>query len=248
MEDYRANTYGDGFADVYDDWYGDVSDVDGTVSRITALADGRPVLELGVGTGRLALPLARRGVETHGIDASAAMIEQLKAKPGADAVTVTLADMADFPVPEPDYFGVVLIAFNTFFNLTSAAAQQACLERIVTALQVGGHLVIEAFIPSAPPARPAGALDVRSVEIDRVHLAATWRDPVEQKVWGQHIELTRSGVQLRPWLLRYVTPAELDAMTAAAGLELTDRSSDWHGAPIDESSSRHVSTYVSAGR
>ncbi len=248
MEGYEPRTYGDTFADVYDEWYGDVSDVEGTVEVVVELAAGRPVLELGVGTGRLAVPIAARGLEVHGIDASEAMIRQLLAKPGADAVTAVVADMARFDVADPGHFGVVLAAFNTLFNVTSARDQAACLDRVAASLAEGGHLLVEAFVPSEPPVRPVGALEVRAVEIDRVHLTATWRDPAAQTVAGQHIEISEAGIGLRPWFLRYASPEELDAMATCAGLDLVDRWSDWRRGPFDPGGERHVSVYVKSGR
>ena len=147
MEGYRSSTYGDRFADVYDDWYHDVSDVDATVARVAALATprGGRVLELGAGSGRLAIPLADRDLEVWAVDASAAMVERLRAKPGAEAVHAVVGDMAELALPGAPPFAVVLCAFNTFFNLTTAEAQQRCLARVADALAPGGSLVLEAF-------------------------------------------------------------------------------------------------------
>ena len=150
MEGYEASTYGDRFADVYDDWYGDVTDVVACTRHLATLAASRgggPVLELGVGTGRLAIPLARLGVEVHGIDASAAMVERLRAKPGGDAIAVSIGDMADLDLPDAPPFSVVFVAFNTFFNLPTEAAQRRCLERVALLLAPDGVLVLEAFVP-----------------------------------------------------------------------------------------------------
>ncbi|MDP8987176.1 MAG: class I SAM-dependent methyltransferase, partial [Actinomycetota bacterium] len=124
MHGFDASTYGERFADVYDDWYGDVSDVDATVEAVARLAGDGPVLELGIGTGRLALPLKAAGLEVHGIDASPAMLERLRAKPGGEAVPVVIGDFADVAVEVPGGFAVVLVAYNTLFNLGSAAAQR----------------------------------------------------------------------------------------------------------------------------
>ena len=133
VDGYDASTYGDRFADVYDDWYGDVTDAVACTAKVAELAraaGGGPVLELGVGSGRLALPLVERGLEVHGIDASPAMVERLRAKPGGDRVRVTIGDMADLDLPAAPPFSVVLVAFNTFFNLATEAAQRRCLERV----------------------------------------------------------------------------------------------------------------------
>ncbi len=245
---YTPATYGDAFADVYDDWYAGISDLDGTLDAISELARGRPVLELGVGTGRLALPLAERGLSVTGIDASAAMLGVLRAKPGAESVTVIEGDMADLDGVPPAAFAVVFVAFNTLFNLPSDAAQRRCLRRVVEVLEPGGHFVVEAFLPSEAPTAPEGRLDVRSVEVDRVHLTATWRDPHSQTVRGQHIELSETGTRLRPWLLRYASPTQLDALASDVGLELSNRHAGWRGEPFDPLGDRHVSVYKRSPR
>jgi SAM-dependent methyltransferase len=144
VQGYDASTYGDRFADVYDRWYADVSDVDGCVSRVAELAGDGPVLELGVGSGRLAIPLARRGVEVHGLDASRAMLDRLAAKPGGELVRTVLGDMAEIALDDPPPFAVVLVAFNTLFNLTTEAAQRACVRRRAGA---------SSWRPSCPPRR-----------------------------------------------------------------------------------------------
>jgi SAM-dependent methyltransferase len=153
VDGYDASTYGERFAEVYDDWYGDVSDIEACTRRLAALSaahGGGPVLELGIGSGRLALPLARLGVEVHGIDASASMVERLRAKPGGESVTVTIGDMADLALADPPPFSVVFVAFNTLFNLATDADQRRCLRRVTEVLAPGGVLVVEAFVHREP--------------------------------------------------------------------------------------------------
>lgn len=236
-------TYGDAFADVYDDWYDGISDLDGTVDALVRLGAGRVVLELGVGTGRVALPLARRGVTVVGIDASQAMLDQLRSKDGAGSVVTIHGDMRSLDGVEPRSVGVVVATFNTFFNLTSEADQRRCLARCGEIVDTDGHLVIEAFVPSPPPAAPEGHLDVRAVTADGVALTATWRDPITQVVTGQHVDLTAGGVRLRPWQLRYASPDELDGLAADAGFSLVSRTGGWRDEPFDTDSDRHVSVY-----
>jgi SAM-dependent methyltransferase len=245
---FSSATYGDAFADVYDQWYGSISDLDGTIDTVTELANGGAALELGIGTGRLALPLSRRGVAVTGIDASVAMLDILSSKSGAEAITVVTGDMAELAGIDPASFTVAFVAFNTFFNLTSESAQRRCFQRVAEILEPGGHFVIEAFIPSDVPPDPEGRLEVLSVGIDRVHLTATWRDPHDQTVRGQHIELTDGGTRLRPWLLRYATPAQLDDLAAEAGLRLHRRHAGWRGEPFDPLGERHVSIYQRPNR
>jgi SAM-dependent methyltransferase len=247
VEGYDASTYGDRFAEVYDDWYGDLTDAVACAEAVTSLVaslGGGPVLELGVGSGRLALPLVARGLEVHGVDASPAMLERLRAKPGGDRVSVTVGDMADLPLADPPPFAVVLVAFNTFFNVATEAGQRRCLTRVHDVLAPGGALVLEAFVPDAPTGRGVdGALTPRRITADEVVLAVSQRDREAQTVTGQHVHITEAGIRLRPWHLRYATPDQLDAMAAQAGLVLAERTAGWRGEPFTEDSDVHVSVY-----
>jgi SAM-dependent methyltransferase len=247
VEGYESHTYGDRFADVYDDWYGDLTDVAACTDRLAALVDeagGGPVLELGIGSGRLALPLAERGVEVHGIDTSRGMLERLRAKPGASALTVTEGDMVDLPLADAPPFAVVFVAFNTFFNLASADDQRRCLRAVTARLAPGGVFVLEAFVPAEWDGAPTGGtVTPRHLTADEVVLAVSRHDPVEQTVSGQHIHITEAGIRLRPWHLRYAGPAELDAMAGTAGLQLAWRDGGWGGEPFGPDSSVHVSAY-----
>ena len=241
MQGYDDHTYGDAFADVYDDWYGEVSDVDATVALVRRLAPSGAVLELGVGTGRLAIPLARAGLEVHGVDSSAVMIERLRAKPHADSVHCVVGDMVDDAPAGP--FAVVLVAYNTFFNLPTAQRQREAMASIARRLDTGGHLVIEAFVPDDPA--PSGStVSLRSMTANRVVLSVSIDDPTEQRAEGHLIELTEHhGVRLRPWSIRWARPEELDAMADEAGLVLVERWGDVAGSAFDTESPRHVSVY-----
>jgi SAM-dependent methyltransferase len=250
VEGFDAATYGERFADVYDEWYGAVSDVAATVDAVAALAGERPVLELGAGTGRLAVPLAERGLEVHGIDASPAMLERLADKAAAAGVTVHAhrGDFADADVAVPGGFGVVLVAFNTLFNLADAGAQRRCLANVAQRLAPGGVLVVEAFVPEPGAAAPGGAVTPTVIEADRVVLQVTRSDPQAQTITGSVVTITEAGIRLRPWRIRWATPDELDAMAAEAGLERVERWGDWDRRPFDDDSPRHVTLYRPTGR
>jgi SAM-dependent methyltransferase len=243
---YGPDSYGAAFADVYDDWYGDVSDVAATVAALRELAGAGPLLELGVGTGRLALPLAAAGVEVHGLDASEAMLARLRAKPGGDAVTLTLGDMAtDLPAGP---FTLVLCAYNTFFNLGSEEAQAVCFAGVAARLRPGGRFVLEAFVPEAfvpeDPRRSGSSVEVRDLALDRVVLSVARYDASTQDAHGQFVELTEAGgVRLRPWAIHWATPTQLDEMATAAGFALERRSAGWSGEPFTAASDEHVSIY-----
>lgn len=250
MDGYEAASYGEAFADVYDDWYRadeDAAVVDPVVAALSGLAGpGGRVLELGVGTGRIAIPLARRGHEVHGLDASAAMLRRLRDRPGGEAVVSHLGDMSgDLP---PGEFDLVFVAINTLFNLPSAERQRRCFAAVAERLAPGGSFVVEAFVPDADrAAERTSDLSIRSLTADRLVLAAWVHDPAEQRADGQLVEL-RDGepVRLRPISIRYAPPDELDLMAEAAGLVLRERWSDFHGRPFEPTSRRHVSVYVPA--
>ena len=260
MEGYDESTYGESFADVYDNWYHDVTDVPATVALLRHLGGDGPFLELGVGTGRIALPLAATGARVTGVDSSPAMLERLArnaAQHGA-SVTAHLGDMVDdLPhghsgVDNTTPFTTAFVTYNTFFNVRSAARQQQLFHEVAARLQPGGRFVIEAFVPD--PDRPAGGnVGVRSLGVDRVVLVADVHQPADQTVDGQIIEFTESGgVRLRPFSIRYCTVDELDAMAQNAGFRLERRLENMTGditgdttgdAQFSADSATHVSIY-----
>lgn len=244
MEDYHPGTYGDAFADVYDEWYTDVTDTAACVAAVARLAGGGPVLEMGAGTGRLALPLAAAGVDTCALDASRAMLAALAAKPGGERVRPVLGDMVHPPLRPGAGFAVVLCAFNSLFNLPDVSEQQLCLQAAASLLAPAGRLIIETSLPGAghePPGVIAGetgdyqvdGVDVRAIEADRVVLSAWQHDPVTQNIRGQMVDISAGGIRLRPWQLHYRTTAQLDAAARDAGLELLERWADWGGGTFD---------------
>ena len=241
MEGYDETTYGERFADVYDDWYGSITDTEACVEAVAALADGGPVLELGVGTGRLAIPLAQRGLAITGVDASPAMLAALSAKPGGDAVEAVLGDMTDPPVGAPR-FAVVFVAYNTLFNLVTEEGQRSCLTNAAHQLAPGGCVVVEAFVPDVSYAA-AEAVVPKHVTADKVVLSVSRHDPVSQEVIGQYVDISEAGIRLRPWHIRWSTPEQLDAMATEAGLGLSQRWASWSGDPFDETSASHISVY-----
>ncbi|MGZ4772131.1 MAG: class I SAM-dependent DNA methyltransferase [Ilumatobacteraceae bacterium] len=242
MDGYTHSTYGDAFADVYDDWYGDVSDVDATVEFIADLAahdPSLPVLELGVGTGRLAVPLAAKGVRVVGVDSSAAMLAKLALNDPSGSVTGHLGDMVDGLPAGP--FGVAFAAFNTFFNLLDATRQQACLGAVADRLVPGGAFVIEAFVPEP---RTGSSVGVRSMTADSVVLTVATHDDATQTAQGHYISFDESGgVRLRPWAIRYATVDQLDAMAARSGFGMVERWEDAMRAEFTADSPRHITVY-----
>jgi SAM-dependent methyltransferase len=243
VEGYDDRTYGRAFADVYDDWYTGISDVSTTVGALTdrlARSTTCRVLELGVGTGRIAVPLAAvQGIEVHGVDSSAEMLDRLAARDPQGRVKATVGDMVEDLPAGP--FGLVLAAYNTLFNLRDGERQAACFRAVAERLADDGVFVVEAFVPDA---RSGDDVSLRSMHADRVVLSVSRHDEQRQVAEGQFVELSESGgVRLRPWAIRWSTPEQLDAMAATAQLHLVERVADFTGAPFDHESVTHVSTY-----
>ena len=245
---YDSSSYGKAFVDVYDDWYGSISDVDATVRFLAGLVPaGGTILELGVGTGRLALPLAERGSNegfgVWGIDSSPEMLGVLRERDPAGLVRAVAGDMvADIT---PDRFGgavdLVFAAYNTLFNLSTEASQRACFAAVARLLRPGGRFVVEAFVPAV--GAESEHVGIRSMTAERVVLSAS-RQLDDQRSEGHFIELTESGgVRLRPWAIRWSTIDQLDAMAGAAELDLERRHGGFDGATFDDDSPRHVSVY-----
>ncbi len=242
MGEVRPDSYGEAFADVYDDWYSDVSDADATVGRLTSLEDVSRVLELGVGTGRLAIPLAATGRTVIGLDASPSMLERLVENDPAGTVEPLLAPMEDFQLDRP--VDAAFVAFNTFFNLRGDDEQRACLECVVAHLVPGGHVLIEAIVPDLGPDALDRGLTTRHLPDGGVVLNATVNHIDEQRMAGQQIHVAANGtVRLRPWHVHYLSPEQLDELAASVGLELVKRTDDWNGRPFTDTSVRHVSHY-----
>ena len=241
MEGYGPSTYGDRIADVYDGFYDDRLDTDGAVETLADLAGSGPVLELAIGTGRLALPLAERGIEVHGIDASEAMVAKLREKPGGDKIPITMGDFADVGVD--GRYSLIFVGFNTFFALNSQADQVRCFANVTEHLAEGGVFVLEAFFPDLARFDRGQRPHVTIVETDRVMIDAAKHDPVEPRVVSSHVVITEAGTKLYPVSIRYAFPAELDLMARLAGLKLQNRWGGWRREPFTADSQRHVSVY-----
>lgn len=233
-----ASAYGDRIAGIYDERLPPAGELE--VGFLAELAAGGRALELGIGTGRVAVPLANRGVEVHGIEASAALLDRLKAKPGADRIALTLGDFRE--VELEGVFSLVFAVADTFSMLATQEDQLACFERVAAHLAVGGSFVIEAKNPahilSAPPAR------LLSSDGEEAWLALSRHDPAEQSFEQVQVVLTAAGTRLYPVRGRYVWPAELDLMARLAGLEPAQRWGGWDRAPFTSASARFVAVYL----
>jgi SAM-dependent methyltransferase len=242
MEGYGPETYGDRIAGVYDTFHDEIGlDTEGAVEALAELAGDGPVLELAIGTGRLALPLTERGLEVHGIDASEEMVAKLREKPGGDTIPVTIGDFADVGVDGT--FSLVFVAFNTFYALTTQDDQLRCFVNAAPRLAESGVFVLEAFVPDLARFDRDQRLQTSSISATGVVLDASRHDQAAQTITSMHVVLTEEGTRLYPIHMRYAFPSELDLMARVAGLELKHRWSDWKRGEFTRRSGQHVSVY-----
>jgi SAM-dependent methyltransferase len=213
--------------------------VDPVVDFLADLAGGGAVLELGIGTGRIALPLSRRGIRVHGIDLSPEMVAMLRAKPGADAIGVTIGDFATTSVEGT--FSVVYLVFNTIMNLTTQDEQVACFQNVARHLAPGGCFVIEVGVPELqrlPPGETARALNVGATRLDFDEY-----DVVSQGLISHHYFVDNGKFEVFSAPFRYVWPSELDLMARLAGMTVRERWSGWKREPFTSDSTKHVSVW-----
>ncbi|TDB97765.1 class I SAM-dependent methyltransferase [Actinomadura sp. 7K534] len=213
--------------------------VEPAVELLAELAGDGRALELGVGTGRIALPLAERGVEVHGIDMSRTMVARMHAKPGGDAIGVTIGDFAATRVPGT--FSVVYLVFNTIMNLTTQDAQVDCFRNAAAHLDPGGAFVIEVGVPELRRLPPGQ--DVVPFRAGETRWGFDVYDVAAQAMSSHHIEVVDGRGEYRSFSFRYVWPAELDLMARLAGLRLRDRWDGWTREPFTSESAQHVSVW-----
>lgn len=214
--------------------------VDAAVDVLAGLAGGGRALELGIGTGRIALPLARRGVPVHGIELSRAMVARLRAKPGGESVGVTMGDFATARVDGT--FSVAYLVFNTIMNLTTQAAQVACFRNVAAHLKPGGCFVVEVGVPDLRRLPPGQ--DAVPFHVSTTRWAFDVYDVATQAMSSNYVEVSGGRGEYRSIPFRYVWPAELDLMAQIAGLELRERWDGWTREPFTTDSRQHVSIWA----
>ena len=240
MDTYQEDTYGERIAGVYDDWYAGYDEA--AVATLRELAQGGRALELGIGTGRVALPLQGSGVEVHGVDASEAMLSRLRAKLGGEKLPVTIGNFAGVPVE--GQFTLIYVLFNAFYGLLTQEEQIRCFQNVAGHLSTEGVFVIEAFVPDLT--RFQGRQTVRAfrIGVNEVHIDASQVDPVSQQITSQQILLSEQGTRLYPVKLRYAWPAEFNLMARLAGMRLKYRWSNWQKDAFSAESGKHISVYA----
>jgi SAM-dependent methyltransferase len=242
MADEYQGFFGDEVAARYDEEGGmfDPAVVTPVVDALAELAGNGRALELAIGTGRIALPLAARGVSVSGIDDSEAMVARLRAKEGSELIEVAIGDFSTTRVPGE--FSVVYLVFNTIFNLVTQDAQVACFENAAGHLVPGGHFVIETSVPDLQRLPPGETIIPFRAEPGGISFDVY--DVVTQQASSQHYEFEDGRVLSFPVEFRYAWPAELDLMARIAGLALRDRWAGWKHEPFTALSRSHVSVYA----
>jgi SAM-dependent methyltransferase len=234
--------FGDRVAATYDQDAADMfapAAVEPVVEVLAGLAGAGRALELGIGTGRIALPLARRGVPVHGIDLSRAMVDRLRAKPGGDRIGVTIGDFAT--ATAPGTFAVAYLVFNTIMNLTTQEAQVACFRNVAAHLAPGGCFVIEVQVPELRRLPPGQNV------VPQHAGPARWvfdvYDTATQAMSSNSVEVSDDRGRCDSIPFRYVWPAELDLMAQLAGMRLRARWGDWTREPFTSESGKHISVW-----
>lgn len=247
LDGYDETTYGESFADVYDDWYDDLADDDFVAVVAASLpAESARVLELGVGTGRLLQKLRRlrpdSGDEHWGIDSSESMMKRARARLGEAASLVT----GDFSRTLPTGpFDAVFVGYNTLFNLPDGESLASCMGLVADRLAPGGSFVVDATLPIDDDASSTNDhVGIRTMRTGEVVLTVSRHDPAERRIIGQFVSyVDGERVRLRPWVVRYWPPEELDHVADTVGLTLVTRTADGAGTPYASGGNRHISLY-----
>jgi SAM-dependent methyltransferase len=237
-----VDRFGPDVAERYDERYAYQSEpevLDPILDFLAELAGEGRALELGIGTGRIALPLAERGVPVHGIDLSEAMVEKLKAKPGAEQVGVTMGDFATTRVDGT--FSLAYLVANTIMNLTTQVEQVACFRNVATHLETGGCFVVEVLVPGLQRLPPGESFQPFAVGPN--HLGFDEIDVATQRLISHHYWIEDGQAQVLSPPFRYVWPSELDLMAQLAGMRLRERFGDWTREPFTSASRKHVSVW-----
>ena len=248
MKGYGTKTFGKLNAERYDALYEDAmaAETRDSVETLFELAGGGKVLELAIGTGRVALPLAARGLAVSGIEASEEMVAKLREKPGGSAIPVAIGDMAE--VRMKGTFDLIYLVFNTIFNLTTQEAQVRCFKNAERHLSAKGLFVVETVVPDFSEYVDGQRMKGSWANVDAARFEIAIQDPVAQTVAFQRIVISEDGTKMAPHFMRYAWPSELDLMAKLAGLERRERWAWWDRSPFTASSKSHVTLYGRAER
>lgn len=237
---YPASSFGPDVANSYDDH--PRGDEEAAAAFLSKMAQGRSALEFAIGTGRIALPLAAKGIQVDGIELSQHMVKRLRDKPGGDRINVTIGDMS--VATTGNRYGLVYLVFNTIFNLITADDQIRCFENAARHLTFDGRFVVETALPHIwiAPGK-SDYVKTEYVGTDTVGLDVARYDPVTQLLEESHVRLATDGITMHPLVCRLITPGEMDLMARIAGMRLVGRFATWQRTVFDADSSAHISVY-----
>lgn len=238
MEHHTGETYGQGWAGLYDDIYPPPEPC--VVDFLAARANGGPVLELAVGTGRVAIPIVERGLEVHGVEISPDMVARLRRK--TDAIPIVASDMTAFEVATP--YPLVVLGFNTLFGALEEEGQRGVFRSAFAALRPGGLFAIDCFVPDLGRFDRNQTVRTRQVKTDRLLVEFSIHEPGDQVIKSMvEVRWTDGRSTLLPVYVRYLWPEQIDAMASDAGLELAERHEWYDETPFTDASPRHVTVY-----
>lgn len=239
MDEYTEETYGERIAEIYDQWY---SSFDPAAIQILAeLAHGGPALELGIGTGRIAIPLMNLGVRVQGIDASASMVAKLHAKVAREKIPVTMGNFTDVDVE--GQFSLIYIVFNTFYSLLTQEDQIRCFQNVASHLNHEGVFAVEAFVPDMKRFIDGQTMRVGRIGDNEVQIDVSEIELEKQLITSQHVLFQEQKIHFYPVKIRFVWPSEMDLMARLSGLQLKQRWSDWKKGEFTAESTKHISVY-----
>ncbi len=239
MDYYTEATYGDRIANVYDQWYNEFDPT--AISRLAELARGGRALELGIGTGRIALPLVKAGVAVEGIDISTTMVDRLRSKPGGEGIPVTMGNFADVNVE--GQYSLIYVVFNTFYSLLTQEEQVKCFQNVASHLASNGVFVLETFVPDLTRFTAGQAVRLTRIGENEVHMDVTLIETDKQVTNTQHMMITDHETRFFPVKLRFTWPSEMDLMARLSHLQLVERWSDWEKSPFTSASRMYISIY-----
>lgn len=239
MDNYSDETYGETIAGIYDEWYSDFDPL--AIQTLAELANGGMALELGIGTGRIALPLLKAGITVQGIDASESMVAKLQEKPGGKNIPVTMGNFADVQVD--GRYTLIYVMFNTFYALLTQEDQIRCFQNVARHLTPDGVFVVEAFVPDLK--RFTGGQAMRAIRVGdhEAQIDISLIELEKQIITSQHMLIQEQGTSFYPVKIRYVWPSEMDLMARLSQLSLRERWSDWRKSQFTYESGKHISVY-----
>lgn len=238
--DYGITTFGERNAETYDSGP-ERADTPDTVDFLAELAGDGPALELAIGTGRVGLKLAQRGIRVDGIEASQAMVDKLRAKPGGDRLDVTIGNYADVDVRGK--YRLIFLVFNTLSNLQTQDEQVRCFQNVAAHLEDDGLFVVEAGVPDLGQVRAGQYVEAEFVDLDAVGLDVARIDPITQRMDENHVVFGADGIRMYPVVTRYTWPSEMDLMARLAGMRLRERWGGWLREAFTAASRSQVSIY-----